>query len=110
MAEPEPARERGPDEPLRIEIADPDLCRRFSAVLLKGVTIGPSPGWMQERLQAVGCARSTTWWTSPTSMLEWGQPLHAYDYDRIRGGTLIARRARPGERLLTLAGSVRSWS
>ena len=104
MAEPQPARERGPDEPLRIEIADPDLCSRFSAVLLQGVTIGPSPGWMQERLQAAG-VRPINNVVDITNfvMLEWGQPLHAYDYHRIRGGTLVARRARPGERLLTLA-------
>ena len=104
MAEPQPARERGPDEPLRIEIADPDLCSRFTAVLLQGVTIGPSPAWMQERLQAAG-VRPINNVVDITNfvMLEWGQPLHAYDYDRIRGGTLVARRARPGERLLTLA-------
>ena len=104
VAEPQPARERAPDEPVRIEIADPDLCARFTAVLLKGVRIGPSPAWMQERLQAAG-VRPINNVVDVTNfvMLEWGQPLHAYDYDRVRGGALIARRARPGEVLLTLA-------
>ncbi|HVG95473.1 MAG TPA: phenylalanine--tRNA ligase subunit beta [Chloroflexota bacterium] len=104
VAEPQPARERRPDEPVRIEIAAPDLCARFTAVLLKGVKIGPSPAWMQERLQAAG-VRPINNVVDVTNfvMLEWGQPLHAYDYDRVRGGTLIARRARPGEVLLTLA-------
>jgi phenylalanyl-tRNA synthetase beta chain len=104
VAEPAPARERGPDEPLVIEIADLDLCSRFTGILLKGVRIGPSPAWMQERLQAAG-VRPINNVVDITNfvMLEWGQPLHAYDYDRIRGGTLVARRARPGERLLTLA-------
>ena len=73
-------------------------------MLLKGVKIGPSPAWMQERLQAAG-VRPINNVVDVTNfvMLEWGQPLHAYDYDRVRGGTLVARRARPGERLLTLA-------
>src|SRR5262249_43159082 len=54
QAEPRPARERGPDEPLAVETADPELCRRFTGMLLKRVRIGPSPAWMQERLQAAG--------------------------------------------------------
>src|SRR5205823_2767727 len=98
------ARERRPDEPLIIEIEDPAQCSRFSAVLLKNVKIGPSPEWMQERLQAAGM-RPINNVVDITNfvMLEWGQPLHAYDYDTVPGGTLVARPAREGEQLLTLA-------
>src|SRR5688572_2110602 len=103
-AEPAPARERRADEPVRIEIEDPALCRRFVGVLLDNVKIGPSPAWMQERLQAAGM-RPINNIVDITNfvMLEWGQPLHAYDYRAVRGGTLVARPARAGERLLTLA-------
>lgn len=104
IAEPSPARERRPDEPVRIEIEDSGLCRRFVGVLLENVKIGPSPAWMQERLQAAGM-RPINNVVDITNfvMIEWGQPLHAYDYRAVRGATLVARPARPGERLLTLA-------
>ena len=99
-----PVRERRQDEPVTIEIEDPALCSRFVGVLLKNVKIGPSPAWMQERLQAADM-RPINNVVDITNfvMLEWGQPLHAYDYDSVRGGRLIARPAREGETLLTLA-------
>ncbi|HEU5315930.1 MAG TPA: phenylalanine--tRNA ligase subunit beta [Chloroflexota bacterium] len=99
-----PSRARRDDEPVTIEIEEPRLCRRFVGILLKNVSIGPSPAWMQERLQAAGM-RPINNVVDITNfvMLEWGQPLHAYDYDAVRGGRLVARPARPGERLLTLA-------
>jgi phenylalanyl-tRNA synthetase beta chain len=104
MAEPRPARARRPDEPLVIEIEDPDLCRRYTGVLLKNVKIGPSPAWMQERLQAAGM-RPINNVVDITNfvMLEWGQPLHAFDYETLRGGKIVVRPAREGETLLTLA-------
>jgi phenylalanyl-tRNA synthetase beta chain len=103
-SEPKPSRARRTDEPVTIEIEDPRLCRRFVGILLKNVSIGPSPGWMQERLQAAGMRPiNTVVDITNFVMLEWGQPLHAYDYDAVRGGRLIARPARAGERLLTLA-------
>lgn len=115
----QPARARRPDEPLIIEIAAPDLCARYTGVLLRNVRVGPSPAWMQERLQAAGL-RPINNVVDVTNfvMLEWGQPLHAFDYDALRGpegkspqgsgpasggGTIVVRRAHPGERLLTLA-------
>ena len=104
MAAPIPARERGADEPVKIGIEDPQLCARFVGILLENVKIGTSPVWMQERLQAAGM-RPINNVVDITNfvMLEWGQPLHAYDYETVRGGELVARPARPGETLLTLA-------
>nr|MBC7245433.1 phenylalanine--tRNA ligase subunit beta [Chloroflexota bacterium] len=96
---------------IEIEIADPDLCARYSATLIKGVKVGPSPVWMQRRLRMAGmrpinCIVDITNYV----MLEWGQPLHAFDYDKLRGRTtgekpvIIVRRARQGETITTLDG------
>ena len=98
-----------------VEIADPDLCSRYSAGLIRGIQIGPSPLWMKMRLLAAGM-RPINNIVDITNyvMLEWGQPLHAFDYDRLRGHhgghppqsapVIIVRRARPGERMTTLDG------
>jgi len=94
---------------VHIEIADPDLCPRYSAALIKGVRIAPSPQWMQRRLLLAGM-RPINNIVDITNyvMLELGQPLHAFDYARVRsqepGGppTIIVRRARDGERMMTL--------
>jgi phenylalanyl-tRNA synthetase beta chain len=88
---------------LSVRIEDLEGCRRFGAAYLENVTIGPSPKWMQERLVAAGMrpihnAVDITNYV----MLELGQPLHAYDADRLRGATLVARRARAGESIKTL--------
>jgi len=96
---------------VELEIADPDLCSRYSATLIRGVRVGPSPGWMQRRLRAAGmrpinCIVDITNYV----MLEWGQPLHAFDHDKLHGRkpgekpTIIVRRARPAEKLTTLDG------
>jgi phenylalanyl-tRNA synthetase beta chain len=90
---------------LAVRIEDPEGCRRFGAALLDNVKVGPSPKWMQERLIAAGMrpihnAVDITNYV----MLELGQPLHAYDADRLKGSALVARRAHPGESLRTLDG------
>jgi phenylalanyl-tRNA synthetase beta chain len=99
--------EDGPavSELVSVSIEDPDLCRRFTASVIQGVTVGPSPRWMQERLRKHGM-RPINNVVDITNyvMLETGQPLHAFDYDLVRGHRLVARRAKPGERLLTLDG------
>lgn len=101
-----------PDTPwLDLEIADPDLCGRYSAAMIRGVKVGPSPAWMQHRLRRAGM-RPINNIVDITNyvMLELGQPLHAFDYARLRprpGGdrpAIIVRRARPGERMTTLDG------
>lgn len=86
-----------------VEIADPDLCSRFSTRMLKNVKIGPSPEWMQQRLEGAGI-RSINNVVDVTNfvMIELGPPMHAYDYDKITGKKLIARRAIEGEELHTL--------
>ena len=99
--------EEGPpvEERISISIADPDLCRRYTASLISGVSIGPSPQWLQERLTKAGL-RPINNVVDVTNyvMLEYNQPLHAFDYDRLQDRTIIVRRARAGERLTTLDG------
>ncbi len=92
-----------------VEIADPDLCLRYVATVVEGVQIGPSPPWLQERLIAGGM-RPIDNVVDVTNyvMLEFGQPLHAFDFAKLRGGKIIVRRAREGEKLVTLDGVERS--
>jgi phenylalanyl-tRNA synthetase beta chain len=104
----EPPLERlGPGAPkgLDVRIEDDDACPRFAAALLTGVRIGPSPAWMQARLIAAGM-RPIDNVVDITNyvMLELGQPLHAYDHRKLRGGALVARQARRGESIRTLDG------
>jgi len=97
------------EELVAIEIADPDLCPRYSATVIRGVRVGPSPYWMQHRLRLAGM-RPINNIVDITNyvMLEWGQPLHAFDYDKLtrKDGfpRIIVRRARPGECIVTLDG------
>jgi phenylalanyl-tRNA synthetase beta chain len=90
---------------LRIAIEDAESCPRFHAAVIRGATVGPSPEWLRRRLEAVG-VRSINNVVDATNyvMLELNQPMHAYDLARLRGGTLVVRRARAGERLVTLDG------
>ena len=96
-------------EAIRIEIADPVGCPRFTARVLEGVRIGPSPAWLRRRLERCG-VRSISNVVDVTNyvMLELGQPMHAFDLDRIQGGFLRVRRAREGEPLTTLDGKQRT--
>lgn len=90
---------------LSVTIEDAALCPRFTASIIEGVTIGPSPAWMQERLARHGMrAINNVVDITNYVMLETGHPLHAFDYDRVRGKQLIVRNARPGERITTLDG------
>ena len=88
-----------------ISVADPDLCRRYTASLITGVKIGPSPRWLQERLTKAGYRPiSNVVDVTNYVMLEYDQPLHSFDYDRLKDHTVIVRRAQAGETLVTLDG------
>ncbi|MEP6694201.1 MAG: phenylalanine--tRNA ligase subunit beta, partial [Chloroflexota bacterium] len=94
---------------LDVRIDDPAGCPRFAAARLENVRIGPSPDWMQQRLIAAGMRPiSNVVDITNYVMLELGQPLHAYDLRAVKGGTLVARSARDGERLKTLDGVERA--
>src|SRR6476659_5944680 len=86
-----------------VEILDPDLCPRYTSRIVRGVKVGPSPEWMVERLEALGM-RSINNVADVTNyvLLEQGHPLHAFDYDTLGGHKIVVRRARQGERLVTL--------
>jgi phenylalanyl-tRNA synthetase beta chain len=88
---------------VKVTIEDPDLCPRYSARIISDVKIGPSPGWMGRRLLLAGM-RPINNIVDVTNyvMLEFGQPLHGFDYDLIRQKHIIVRRAHPGEQLTTL--------
>ncbi len=96
---------------VNVEIADPDLCPRYVAALIEGVKLGPSPSWLQERLIGAGL-RPINNIVDITNyvMLEMGQPLHAFNFTRLKGGKIIVRRARPGEKLKLLDGTERELS
>ena len=86
-----------------VELVDPDLCGRFLARVLDGVAVGSSPAWMQQRLTLLGMRPvNSVVDVSNYVMLELGQPNHTYDLDRVPGGRLRVRWARPGERITTL--------
>lgn len=91
-----------------ITIEDEDLCRRYVARLIEDVVIEPSPLWMQRRLQSAG-VRSINNIVDITNyvMLEMGQPLHAFDYDKLEGHSIIVRRGKNSEKIETLDDTVR---
>src|SRR2546426_5193487 len=93
----------------RVRIEAPDLCHRFTARVINGVTVGPSPGWLRARLRAVGL-RPISNIVDATNYVLWelGQPLHAYDYETVADGTIVVRRAGAGERFTTLDGQERT--
>jgi phenylalanyl-tRNA synthetase beta chain len=91
------------DKQISIEIKDSELCPRYCATLIKNVKIKESPAWLQERLIACG-QRPINNIVDITNyiMLEYGQPLHSFDYDRLKGRKIIVRRANEGEKFFTL--------
>ncbi len=93
----------------KIKIIDPELCPRYCASILTDVKIGPSPHWMQQRLLSAGM-RPINNVVDITNYvaLEYGQPLHAFDFDCLQGHEIIVRRAKPQEEITTLDGNKRS--
>lgn len=92
-------------ELLHVETPAADLCPRYTARMVRNVKIAPSPKWMRERLRAMG-VRPINNIVDITNyvMLEYGQPMHAFDYRYVQGGKIIVRRAEEGEQLTTLDG------
>ena len=91
-----------------VTVEAPDLCARYVAVVIDGIDVKPSPAWLQRRLLAAGL-RPINSIVDATNyvMLEYGQPLHAFDADCLKGDRIVVRRARPGESLETLDHQVR---
>ena len=90
-------------EEIQIEIEAPDACRRYAAIIVRGVNVGPSPAWMQQRLEAVGLRpRNNLVDITNYVMYECGQPLHAFDLDQVAGSSIIVRRAEKEETFTTL--------
>ena len=99
----------GPLEGVAVTVEAPELCRRFTARVFEDVTIAPSPPWLKARLMAAG-QRPINNVVDITNyaMLLAGQPLHAFDLDRVAGARLTVRRARDGEQVQTLDGHTRT--
>ena len=105
---PEPDSAEGIDSFVSVEIAEPELCPRYCASLVRGVKVAPSPKWLQQRLLACGM-RPINNVVDITNyvMLEYGQPLHAFDYNELKGKRIVVRRAFPEEVITTLDGVTR---
>jgi phenylalanyl-tRNA synthetase beta chain len=108
VPDPNPSRSGPPVEArTAVTVEDPELCPRFTARVVSGVRVGESPWWMRKRLETIG-VRPISNIVDVTNyvMFECGQPLHAYDLDRLAGRRLIVRRARPGENLTAINNKV----
>ncbi len=93
----------------RVEIKSPDLCGRYTARVLRGVKVGPSPDWLRQRLEALGQASINNVVDATNYvMLELGHPLHAFDMDLLNERRIVVRRARAGEKIRTLDGIERT--
>ena len=92
----------------RVEIESPDLCGRFTARVLRGVRVQPSPDWLRRRLEALGQASINNLVDATNYvMLELGHPMHAYDLDLLAERRIIVRRSRPGDRATRARGARR---
>jgi phenylalanyl-tRNA synthetase beta chain len=93
---------------ISVEVKDTDLCTRYTARVCKNIKIAPSPEWMQRRLAACGI-RPINNLVDITNyvMMEYGQPMHAYDLSTISGNKIIVKRAKDGDEFQTLDGQVR---
>jgi phenylalanyl-tRNA synthetase beta chain len=101
-----PEMDRPASDFVQVEIREPDLCGRYTGRVIEGVKIGPSPDWMQKRLEAVGM-RGVNNVVDATNyaMMETGQPPHAFDYTTIEGQKIIVRKAAPGEQIVSIDGT-----
>jgi phenylalanyl-tRNA synthetase beta chain len=100
---------RAATDDIRIEIDDPDGCYRYVGRVVRGVRIGPSPDWICQKLEAAGMrAINVAVDVTNLLLLEFGQPLHAFDLSEVRGRVIRVRRASEGERMRTLDGVERT--
>src|SRR3954447_5015054 len=91
-----------------VEITAPDLCPHYTARVIRNVKIGPSPQWMVRRLEAVGLrAINNVVDVTNYVMFELGQPLHAFDFDRLDGKRIVVRRGKAGESIISIDGHER---
>ena len=98
-----PEGEETVEELAKVDIEAPELCRRYVARLIKGIKVGPSPIWLQNRLRAAGIRPiSNVVDVTNYVMLEMGQPLHAFDYDKLANHHIIVRRAQEDEKIVSL--------
>jgi len=97
-------------EVVKVKIEAQDLCGRFTARVIRGVKIQPSPKWLKDRLEAAGTASiNNVVDISNYVMLELGHPLHTFDYDLVRDHSIVVRRAKAGEKMKTLDGVERTF-
>ncbi|HEV8074984.1 MAG TPA: phenylalanine--tRNA ligase subunit beta [Candidatus Acidoferrum sp.] len=109
---PKPAESRTAmaSDAVKVKIETPDQCGRFTARVICGVKIQPSPKWLKDRLEAAGTASiNNVVDISNYVMLELGHPLHTFDYDLVRDHSIVVRRAKPGEKMKTLDGVERTF-
>lgn len=93
---------------VRITIESPELCARYTARVIRGAKIQPSPSWLREKLEAAGVASiSNVVDVTNYVMLELGNPMHAFDLGKVRDKSIVVRRAKPGEKMQTLDGTER---
>jgi phenylalanyl-tRNA synthetase beta chain len=93
---------------VRIKIESPELCARYTARVIRGAKIQPSPSWLREKLEAAGVASiSNVVDVTNYVMLELGNPMHAFDLGKVRDKSIVVRRAKPGEKMQTLDGTER---
>lgn len=103
------AAKQGKTGGVRVQIDDLDGCPRYLAIVIRGVTVGPSPQWLKDRFAAVG-VRSISNVVDVTNYFlhAFGQPMHAFDLAKLAGPAIVVRRARAGEKLVTLDGVPRT--
>jgi phenylalanyl-tRNA synthetase beta chain len=90
---------------VRVEIRSPELCARYTARVIRGIKVQPSPKWLKDRLEASGVASiNNVVDVTNYVMLELGNPMHAFDLDQVRDHRIVVRRANPGEKMTTLDG------
>jgi phenylalanyl-tRNA synthetase beta chain len=106
---PAEARSGGASEAVSVKIQAPETCGRFTARVIRGAKIQPSPAWLKDRLEAAGVASiSNVVDVTNYVLLELGHPTHAYDCDRVQNHSLIVRHAKKGEKIKTLDGIERT--